>query len=195
MPKNELISLALIFSEPRHAYALNAIIKEMELEHWAHISQASIYNALNRLEHAQCVKVTTERVGNNPERRVYHITDAGKERLRQELREALLATEPCDNPFYLAANFAIGLQAEELLRLLEERVERLRDVLSHLSEQLLHVREHQSEPAALMLEAGMRHVEVEIALAGRLVDLVRGNPHWYEQKLPEQLREIEQESQ
>ena len=50
MAKNELVSLGLIYHQPMHAYAINAVIKEMNLEHWAKISPASIYNALSRLE-------------------------------------------------------------------------------------------------------------------------------------------------
>ena len=75
MAKNELVSLALIYSKPIHGYAINSIIKNMGLEHWAKISAASLYNTLARLVKQDCVTVVKEKVGKMPARKVYTITE------------------------------------------------------------------------------------------------------------------------
>jgi len=190
MAKNELVSLALIFSEPRHAYALNAIIKEICLDHWAHISQASIYNTLSRLAQAGCVDVTNERVGNNPERKVYSITEAGRERLRQELREALVTPSAGDNPFYLATMFAFGLPADEVIALLGERIKRLESAIEHMSDERRHLEEAGAKQALIMIEAAQEHVGVELKAARCLGALLREDPEFYQQTVTRQLREM-----
>ncbi len=190
MSKNELLSLALIYGEPRHAYALNAIIKEVCLEHWAHISQASIYNTLNRLAEARCVEVSTERVGNNPERKVYSITETGRERLRQELREALVTPTMGDNPFYLAVMFTFGLPVEEVIALLEQRIERLEGALEHMARERVHLEEVGAKQAVIMLDAAAGHVRVESDAARRFMDLLRAEPGFYEETVTRQLREM-----
>jgi DNA-binding PadR family transcriptional regulator len=190
MAKNELISLALIYSEPRHAYALNAIIKEMNLEHWAHISQASIYSALNRLASTQCVEVSADKVGNMPERKVYSITEAGKERLRKEVREALGSTGMGDNPFYLAVAFAFGVSAEEMIATLEERIRQIEVGQVHMKGQLGHLDEVGAKQAHIMVEAGIEHMRVEVRAATKLVELLRDDPDFYERDVTRQLRQI-----
>lgn len=191
MPKNELISLALVYSEPRHAYALNSIIKEMNLEHWAHISQASIYSALNRLADAQCVDVATEKVGNMPERKVYSITDTGKGRLREELTQALLSSTMGDNPFYLAMAFAFGMSAEELIELLEERITHLETGTMHMRGQLGHLKDVGARQAEIMVGAGIAHMEIEVRTAQQFIGLLRSDPDFYEREVTSHLREID----
>ena len=190
MPKNELISLALVYSEPRHAYALNAIIQEMNLERWAHISQASIYSTLSRLAEARCVEVNTEKVGNMPERKVYSITDSGRERLRQEMREALASRGMGDNPFYLAVAFGFGIDAEEMVAMLEERVADLETGQVHMNGQLEHLRDVGAEQARIMVEAGIEHMQVEVKVAKKLIELLREDPGFYEREVTRQMREI-----
>ncbi|MBD3239081.1 MAG: hypothetical protein GF331_00740 [Chitinivibrionales bacterium] len=190
MSKNELISLALIYSEPHHAYGLNSIIKEMNLEHWAHISPASIYNALSRLADAGCVAVTTEKVGNMPERKVYSITDSGRERLRDELRQALVQPEMGENPFYLAVSFAFGLRGDETIALLEQRIRHLETGLQHMDYERGHLADVGAKQALIILEGGMDHIRVEIKTVGRLIEMLRSDPEFYEREVTRQLREI-----
>lgn len=190
MSKNELISLALIYSEPRHAYGLNTIIREMNLEHWARISPASIYNALNRLADAGCVEVETEKVGNMPERKVYSITNSGKERLRNELRRALAQPEMGENPFYLAVSFAFGLRADETIALLQQRIRHLEIGLQHMEREGIHLEDVGARQAKIILEGGMDHMRVEIKTIGRLIEMLRDDPDFYEREVTRQLREI-----
>jgi DNA-binding PadR family transcriptional regulator len=188
--KNELLSLALIYSEPRHAYALNGIVKRMNLEQWAHISQASIYNALNRLAESGCVEVTSKKVGRMPERKVFSITNEGRQRLKQELREALLSANTGENPFHLAAMFAFGLSAREFTALLAERIARLERGCEEMTKQRKTLERARAEQALIMLEAGLGHTQVEIDTARKLVELVRKKPQYYEREVTRLLRRI-----
>lgn len=173
MAKNELVALALIYHEPRHAYALNAIIQEMNLEHWARISQASLYNCLNRLNRLGCVEVCSEKVGNMPERKIFSITPLGKERYLQEVREALLHGTMGGNPFYLGVGFGFGLPPQEAIELVKERIKRLQWVLEHLQQAHQQCTAFASPTAMLITRAGSRHVQVELDAAQEYLQLLQ----------------------
>jgi DNA-binding PadR family transcriptional regulator len=190
MAKNELVSLGLIYPEPRHAYAINAIIRELGIEQWAHISQASIYNTLNRLKKEGCVDVTREKVGKMPERKVYSITDTGRQRLNYELEKAILATDMDDNRFYLAMSFAFALTAEEAIKLLNVRIETFRGILVHLEKQIEHVREHNAYNAIITISAGAKHIKTEIETAQEFIHLFQTHPDYYTTAMADMFRVI-----
>jgi DNA-binding PadR family transcriptional regulator len=183
MAKNELISLALIWSEPRHAYALNTMGKALHLERWARISQASLYNALARLAEQGCVQVTIERPGNMPERKVYSITEQGRERLRAELREALLTPALTENPFYLAISFAFGLPAAEIVSVLKERIKQLDEALGTMKKDRIPLMLVRASQPLIMLDAGIKHIQVEIECARKHMRLLGSKPDYYEKEV------------
>jgi DNA-binding PadR family transcriptional regulator len=176
MAKNELVSLALIYNKPRHAYALGSIIKDMGLEHWAHISSASIYNTLNRLHTRGLVAVTTQKVGNMPSRKVYSITPAGRERLAKELRSAFRSCTLGDNPFQLAVNFSFALSDTEAIEALQKRIELLQQMLAHVRTELLYFTRLEVETAVITVEAGIAHLEIELGASQRMLTLLSTNP-------------------
>ena len=55
--KNILAALGLVNREPMHGYKLTQMIGQFGLEHWANISQSSIYNALGKLAKGGAVRV------------------------------------------------------------------------------------------------------------------------------------------
>ncbi len=190
MAKNELVSLALIYHEPMHAYAINALIKEMGLEYWAYISPASIYSAFSRLEKIGCVEVSTEKVGNMPERKIYTITDKGKRRFLEELREAIISKSLGDNPFYLAVSFAYGITADEAIPLLEERMAGLREALNHVTEEEKELEKINGYSALIITRAGKKHIEAEIEATGEFIKLLREKPEYYTKVTPNIIKQL-----
>ena len=184
MAKNELVSLALVYHEPMHAYAINTVIREMGLEHWAYISPASIYNTLSRLEKIGCVHVTTERVGNMPERKVYSITKKGKDKFADELKEAILAKSMGDNPFYLAVPFAYGISINEAIPIIEERIENLREAREHVIDEYEELKGCKSYSGMIITKAGRKHIEVEIDAARDFIELLKTKPEFYTKDVP-----------
>lgn len=192
MAKNDLVSLALVFHEPMHAYAINAIIKEMGLEHWAHISPASIYNSFSRLEKVGCVNVSTEKVGKMPERKVYRITSSGKERFLDELKDAILSRGMGDNPFYLAVAFAYGIAADEALPILQERIDNLEKALNHVTEEYEQLKKLNGHSGMIITKAGMKHVKVEIEAAKEFIELLKTKPDFYAKDMQNMINEMPQ---
>jgi len=190
MAKNDLVSLALVFYEPMHAYAINAIIKEMGLEHWAHISPASIYNTFGRLEKIGCVKVSTEKVGNMPERKVYQITKKGKERLLDELKEALLSKDMGYNPFYLAISFAYGIKPTEAIPILEERITQLGKAYVHVSEEYESLKKINGYSGMIITNAAKKHIEIEVETVKEFIKLLQKKPEFYSKDMRDMIKEM-----
>ncbi len=190
MAKNELVSLALVYHEPMHAYAINAIIKEMGLEHWAYISPASIYNTLSRLAKIKCVHVSTEKVGNMPERKVYTITKKGKEKFAEELKGALLSTTTGDNPFYLAVPFAYGIEAKDAIPIIQQRIENLKSAYEHVTNEYKELEEYKSYSGMIITKAGIKHIQVEIDAAKEFIELLKTNPDFYIKDVPNFIGEM-----
>ena len=178
VPKtNEIAALGMVNWEPMHGYRINQLVQQIGLEHWTNLSQSSIYNTLGRLAKKGAVSVTTEREGKAPERTVYHITEKGRELLREQLRAGLVYTGPEDRLFYVAACFMGILPAEEILPLLEERI---RKMGAHIDEESECADGWNSLPhVALMCRAGVRHFEVEIEFCRWLIDLFRERPNYF----------------
>ncbi|GAF92150.1 unnamed protein product, partial [marine sediment metagenome] len=190
MAKNDLVSLALVYHESMHAYAINAVIKEMGLEHWAHISPASIYSTLSRLERIGCVNVITEKVGNMPERKVYQITPKGKERFLDETKEALLSSSMGDNPFYLAVMFAYGITSDEAIPILHERIENLKKVLEHVTQEYEQMKKNDGYSGMIITKAGIKHIEIEIDAAKEFIELLKTKPEFYIKDMKYMIREM-----
>lgn len=195
MAKNEMVSLGLIYSEPAHAYALDEFIHAMGLEQWANISKASIYNTLKRLESQGCVTVTTEKVGNMPERKVYAITDAGKKRLLQELRENMLCPASGDNVFYLSMCFGFGMPAEEAIQILKERINNLNTAVEKIKKDYEQAEKYNIYNAIILCKAGLKHIEVQIETSKEFINLYKKHPHYFNDDLTRMYRAMAQKSE
>jgi len=181
--KNELVSLALLYDAPKHAYALNAIIKDIGLEHWARISRASIYSTLSRLEKAGCVRVAVRRVGKMPPRKEYAITARGKRRLHDELAAALRSGPDPESPFPLAVSFLFGMPAREAIEHCSARIAGLRGVLKHLEEEHADYEGCEVQVALIVIRAARKHIRVEIDSTQELITLLRKRPKYYDELL------------
>ncbi len=194
MAKNEMVCLGLIYSEPCHTYALDGIVKEFDLEQWANISKASIYNTLARLEDSGCVKVTTEKVGKMPERKVYAITDAGKKQLLEELRKGMLLPTSGENVFYLAMCFCFGMDAQEAIKILQERINNLNNAVEKIKNGYEEVKKYNVHNSIILCKAGLKHIEMEIETAKEFINLFKKHPDYFNNDLTRMYRAMVQKS-
>lgn len=76
--------LGLLAQHPRHGYELRAAFSAVigGDENWD-VKPAQIYSTLNRLEEAGLVQQQPFEQGNTPDKRVYDLTDAGRQTLRE----------------------------------------------------------------------------------------------------------------
>ena len=84
-----------------HGHQLLLLAERENVQLWTDVSVGSLYQVIKRMsEEGLLTSVRTEKQGRYPQRRVYAITDAGREVLRllqqQELRRVHLRPDPFD---------------------------------------------------------------------------------------------------
>lgn len=123
----ELAVLSLIVEEPRHGYAIGAVIDDRGMREWVDLGMSSIYNVLNRLEAAGMIEGRPGTESGGPSRKVFHPTPAGRRALIGGLREALAEPVRTGSPFLLGVANLPALPPDEAKAALDERAATLAD--------------------------------------------------------------------
>src|SRR2546423_1148735 len=132
-----LAVMNLLMERPMHPYEMKSKMKERGHDQVVKIKGGSIYDTVERLEAGGFIKSQeTSREGRRPERRVYAITEAGREETRDWLAE--LVSEPVHEypQFAAALAFVGGLAKEDVVRLLQRRVVALEARIAAVDTQL-----------------------------------------------------------
>ena len=121
-----LAVLSYLSQQPMHPYELGRTLRERGEARSIKFNLGSLYMVFQQLEKASfVVQQETTRAGQRPERTVYAITDAGRQELREWLRD--LIEEPRhEYPHFVAAlSLIAALPPEEVVDLLTTRARRL----------------------------------------------------------------------
>jgi DNA-binding PadR family transcriptional regulator len=173
MTKNELVVLGLLSEKPMYGYQLYQEIERREMEHWAQVHLASIYNTLNRLQKKKLIEGKEERPGKMPERKVYHITPNGKKRLGELVEIALNEQKMPQDDFIVGVAFLQGLSKVKILNSLSKKKEQLRKVINKI--QKLYKAECVKMPFnwKFIVEKGVFHLKLQIKHLNELIGLVK----------------------
>ena len=118
--------LGLLAEGERHGYELLREMDDRGMLRWTHASKVAVYKALARLEEEGSLTSWTEREGNLPQRRVYAITAAGEEKLRDLVYSVCANQEPLRFETCVGLAFISRLNGEEAKDALETRREYLK---------------------------------------------------------------------
>lgn len=121
-----IAALDLLVERDMHPYEMFTTMTERREDLVVKLRAGSLYHAVNRLaEDGLVVGVATERDGNRPERTTYAITDAGRERLQDEVAD-LLSRPAAEYPsFPFAVSVASNLDRDSVRKLFAVRLQRL----------------------------------------------------------------------
>jgi DNA-binding PadR family transcriptional regulator len=122
-----LLALAILsqlaMGRPMHPYEIATMLKRTGKEHDMNIKWGSFYTVVGNLEKAGYIEATTsDRAGRRPERTMYAITDAGREELRDWVRELVAVPEPEVPRFEAGLSVMSVLPPDEVTALLESRL-------------------------------------------------------------------------
>lgn len=143
----ELHILGLLLSGPKTGYDLHRIVVAHG-ELFTDLKKGNVYYLLERLAAAGALQVTTEGGARGPrrERLIYALTDQGRQRFRELLREVVRTYELPHSGVEVGMIFLPHLAPDDAVHLLEERrqavlarravVERKASASDHLHEQL-----------------------------------------------------------
>jgi len=127
-----IVILGLLHFRDMHGYEIKRTI-EREMGNFRSINYGSIYSWLRRLEAEGCVQGRREEFSKNPPRRVYAITDKGREEFQRLMRERLEGkTVAKGDEFLLPAffDFVDEKEAKEYLLKLKTRYEKSLEEMS-----------------------------------------------------------------
>ncbi|MBN2626223.1 MAG: PadR family transcriptional regulator [Spirochaetales bacterium] len=129
-----LVLLGLLKEKPLHGYEIKHII-ESHMGDWTNIAFGSIYFALRKLTEENLVEeVSSEQRGNRPSRRVYCITEEGRNEFMVLLEELWAVPVRDYFPLDVGLFFMNQLPREKRISLIAGRIEGLRQTLKHLEE-------------------------------------------------------------
>jgi PadR family transcriptional regulator AphA len=113
---------------PFSGYDLKKVF-DVSVQHFWPADQSQIYRTLTRLEEQGWAEMEVVEQEDRPDRKVYRITDAGKEELRHWLTTPL---QPKDirEPGLIQVFFAGQLDDEEILEMFERIAGKLRELLA-----------------------------------------------------------------
>ena len=112
---------------PRTGYDLTRMFAASVSHFWS-AGQSQIYQTLSKLEERGWASVELVRQDDRPNRKEYSLTDAGRAELRRWLGRAR-AEPPPRVPFLVQLFFSGELPDDEVLAVLEEKAQEIRDAL------------------------------------------------------------------
>ena len=117
-----LLLLGLLLHGPRYGYELHQIVRAHG-ELYADLKKSNLYYLLERLASEGHLSVRAEEGtrGARGERLIYELTDQGRTRFKELLREVILTYEPAHTGVDTAVMFLATLPHAESLQLLMER--------------------------------------------------------------------------
>ena len=127
----QLLLLGILFQGRMHGYGLNEHV-DHALGRYTDVKKSTVYYTLEKLEKEGCVAQETEREGKRPERRVYRITEEGKARFFDLLREHLRNYERTYYADDVGVVFMDQLSGDEARQLLTEKRQRIQASLDEL---------------------------------------------------------------
>jgi DNA-binding PadR family transcriptional regulator len=128
LPTNLLALAVLSFlkERPMHPYEIAFTMRERHLEHSIKLNFGSLYHTIESLASSGWIApVETARDGRRPEKTVYALTNAGRVRLLDWLRELIRTPVKDYLRFEAGLSFMNDLGREEAVSLLRERAKKL----------------------------------------------------------------------
>jgi DNA-binding PadR family transcriptional regulator len=171
----ELHILGLLLTGPKSGYDLHRIVVAHG-ELYTDLKKGNVYYLLERLTAAGALQVTAESGARGPrrERLVYALTDQGRGRFDELLREVLRSFEPAHTGVEVGASFLSYLAPEDAIALLEERREA---VLARLAVIEREGRAGDHLPMQLARDHLLSLTEAEVAWVERALRRLRARRH------------------
>ena len=133
MTNAELAILSLIAEQPRHGYDIEQVIESRGMREWTEIGFSSIYYLLNKLEvDGMIVSQLQQPEGKGPARKVYSITELGRQAQVDGTLAALSTPQSGSRSFLLGLSILPVIPPEQLLAALNSYAAELDNNLKHM---------------------------------------------------------------
>ena len=136
--EKKLLLLGLLLSHDMHGYQLNEVLNQNPGTPIS-LKKSNAYKLLSDMEEDGWVTHIQEQAGNRPVRRVYSVTESGKTAFKRLLRDNLAKHQSPEFPGVVGYDFLYLLPADEIISLLEDRLEMVKlkyQELEQISEEI-----------------------------------------------------------
>ncbi len=172
----EAALLGLLCENSMHAYEIEKVIEERDMRHWTEVSMSSIYKVLRKLEDRDLVASKSSISQENRVKKIYSVTDQGRQRMREKIREIISEWQKPIRPMDIALSNLRLVPGDEVMECFENYLESL----------------DKMEQCYTELQAYLEGVHCpvgNIALARRPLHMVRAEREWLQDFLEEYLKE------
>ncbi|MFZ5919061.1 MAG: PadR family transcriptional regulator [Chloroflexota bacterium] len=165
--------LGLLAQAPMHGYDLKSAFEEQVGTLWD-LNIGQVYNTLRLLERDDLVAFQgQEQEGRGPARKIYAITEAGRQEFARWLTEPVRQPRRLKDEFYVKLVFA-RLSKSDVQALIWNQYQAYLQVLHQINDLRAGV-DAQSDPyTALLLEGGALHLEADLKWLDRCEELLGG---------------------
>lgn len=119
MTNSEYLILGLLYKQPTHAYHLDQILTEDGFKKKVNLAFSSVYAVLKKLNKNGLVTSHIEKVEKMPDKKIYSLTEKGKEDFLQNLKQYLSHPKAEKSSFELSLHFSNLIASEELKEILK----------------------------------------------------------------------------
>jgi DNA-binding PadR family transcriptional regulator len=182
MSKVDLVLLGLLSEAPRHGYDIKQQIEHRHMEGWVGITMPAIYKGLTRLEGKNDLSARSESTATHPDRKVYSITEQGRETFQHLLHESLTELE---HPYFrllMGFGFSHLSEKQALLESLALRQERIKALKVEVKETKKEMRKRDCIPetATEIVQYYIDLIELERKWLKRVHAQIEGLDAWPE---------------
>ncbi len=164
--------LALLAGQSRHGYELHGLFEATVGGHWT-LNTGQIYSSLERLARDGLVEEVGFEKGGGPDKRLWSITDVGREDLLAWFRAAVPRDYRLRDELYLKLMLAIASPDEEPHRVVQIQRRELFRELHSLTAARNRLDPKRDLPRILLLDSAIMHTEAEL----RWLDMVEARLH------------------
>jgi DNA-binding PadR family transcriptional regulator len=165
--------LGIVDYKPMHGYEIKRVLDEGISSFWP-VNLAAIYPSLRRLEAEGLVAHRTEKSAEGrPDRKVFEITDAGRDELARWRRLPPEGTNQTRVPLFLKLLFAKPENLGDAIHWIDKELEDRRGEATGLRAELDDPRAFSTFFVRFMRESGLAHTELQIELLQELRARVR----------------------
>jgi len=118
-----IMILGIIYQNPINAYEIIRKLEEMNVKNWYKIADSTVYATVKHANKKRYLSVVVEKESEMPQKKVYSLTDSGKEEIERTIESYIAEFD------YDIRNFNIGMFFSDIpgvaktIKLLEKRIE------------------------------------------------------------------------
>jgi DNA-binding PadR family transcriptional regulator len=119
----KLVILGLLMEANRHTYEIRQTMKERGMNNYMKLQDGSLYYAMDQLHkdgHVEALEVVRDT--NRPEKTIYQITEAGKQKFLELLSHQLHEEIKHYHPLYVALPFTVHGDQAKIAGILEHKI-------------------------------------------------------------------------